>query len=740
MQRRAGAGLRVGVALLAVTGLAACTGGPPAGPSRSVISPGGLAATALARDSLRDLPSGQPIYFVMTDRFANADPGNDRGGASGGRLVTGFDPTDPGFFHGGDLAGLTERLDYIAGLGAQAIWITPIVRNEPVAGSGAQASAGYHGYWGLDFTSVDPHLGSAAEAAGFVAAAHARGLKVYLDVVVNHTADLIRYADGSQDYISRASRPYLSATGAPFDDRAVADTTRFPALNLASFPHVPVLRNPADATAKRPAWLNDLTVYHNRGTSTYTGEDTQYGDIAGLDDLFTEDPRVLRGMTDVVNSWVDALRVDGLRLDTVKHVNPQFWAAFIPAVRGHARQLGISPFYVFGEVFDSDALNTSPWVKAAGVPALLDFPFQAAAVKFAAGGSPQLLADLFDRDDLYTDADSNAYSLATFLGNHDIGRVAMFLRQDTYGEDAATLLRRDLLAHDLLFFARGNPVVYYGDEQGLVGTGGDKAARQDMFATRVAEYADQPTLTGRPGGADHFDRTSPLYTHIAALARFTAGHPALRIGAQVTRLAQDPQGVFAFSRMSASEGVEYVVALNSSLRPQTVRIPTYSSGMAFSQVWPVSATGTVSSGADRSITVTVPALSSMVWRAQAPLAAPGLAPSVRLVAPGAASVGGGMLDLTAQVSSTGFAQVTFAWRPAGRADAGGWTVLGTDDNPPYRVSVDLSATGQLAGTTMQVRAVVKLGTGPSAGPSAGPSVGRAPDSAVASADASVLLR
>src|SRR3954466_7973753 len=141
------------------------------------------------------LPEDEVVYFVLPDRFANGDPGNDRGGLQGDRLTTGFDPAHKGFYHGGDLAGLGAHLDYIQGLGATAIWLGPVYKNKPVQGPPGQESAAYHGYWITDFTRVDPHFGTEAEFRKFVTAVHARGMKVYLDIITNHTADVIQYRE-----------------------------------------------------------------------------------------------------------------------------------------------------------------------------------------------------------------------------------------------------------------------------------------------------------------------------------------------------------------------------------------------------------------------------------------------------------------------------------------------------------------------------------------------------------------
>lgn len=134
-------------------------------------------------------PQDEVIYFVLPDRFENADPANDSGGLSGGHLAAGFGPIHKDFFHGGDIKDLTARLDYVEELGATAIWLGPIYKNKPVQGPPGNEPAGYHGYWITDFTTADPHFGSEDDLHALVEEAHARGIKVYLDIVTNHTAD-----------------------------------------------------------------------------------------------------------------------------------------------------------------------------------------------------------------------------------------------------------------------------------------------------------------------------------------------------------------------------------------------------------------------------------------------------------------------------------------------------------------------------------------------------------------------
>ncbi|MGM0386731.1 MAG: alpha-amylase family glycosyl hydrolase, partial [Actinomycetota bacterium] len=250
--------------------------------------PGGHdAATdaALVSTPVRELGEGETFYFVLTDRFENGDTTNDEGGLVGDRMVTGFDPTDKGFYQGGDIAGLADRLDYIEGLGTTAIWLTPSFKNNPVQGEGTDASAGYHGYWITDFTQIDPHLGTNAELGDFIADAHARGIKVYFDIITNHTADLIDYDEGVYSYRTIADFPYRDVDGNIVDVSALAGTEPFPEFNPddTSFPYTPV--RPVENEIMVPGVLNDVTLYHNRGDSTWTGESVTFGDFVGLDDL-----------------------------------------------------------------------------------------------------------------------------------------------------------------------------------------------------------------------------------------------------------------------------------------------------------------------------------------------------------------------------------------------------------------------------------------------------------------------
>ncbi|MGW0578920.1 alpha-amylase family glycosyl hydrolase, partial [Streptomyces sp. NPDC002920] len=300
-RRRIAAVTVAALAAALVQPLAARAATPPPPPSDAK-----LAAAPARHDDTRE-----QFYFVMPDRFADGDASNNTGGLTGSRLETGYDPTDKGFYQGGDLKGLAKRLDYIKGLGTTAIWMAPIFRNRPVQGTGSNASAGYHGYWITDFTQVDPHFGSNKDLETLIAKAHAKGMKVFFDVITNHTADVVDYEEKSYDYLAKGAFPYLTKDGEPFDDADYADgSAGFPAVDADSFPRTPTVAS----DVKVPSWLNDPTMYHNRGDSTYAGESTTYGDFSGLDDLWTERPEVVGGMEKIYKRWVRDFDIDGFRI------------------------------------------------------------------------------------------------------------------------------------------------------------------------------------------------------------------------------------------------------------------------------------------------------------------------------------------------------------------------------------------------------------------------------------------
>ncbi|WP_128893268.1 alpha-amylase family glycosyl hydrolase [Erythrobacter sp. HKB08] len=528
--------------------------------------------------SFRDrAPEEEIVYFVLPDRFENGDTSNDLGGYEDEPLVSGFDPTHKGFFHGGDLKGLTQRLDYLEGLGVTAIWFAPIFQNKPVQGPKGNESAGYHGYWVTDFTRPDSHFGTRAEFKAFVDAAHARGMKVYMDIITNHTADVIRYKEGDETgyvYRDRAEFPYsrkLGVDGAPINEGFLGDEVRtkenFARLTDAGSAYTPVVPA-AEKDIKVPAWLNDPIYYHNRGDTTFSGESSRFGDFVGLDDLFTEHPRVLAGMIEIYGDWIRETGIDGFRIDTARHVNPEFWQTFVPEMRRIAAEQGIPNFHIFGEVYkDSpDSGYIAQYTRRDGFPAVLDFAFQYAVTLAVSGQAPpEVMTHMFDGDVLYEGGEEAARTMPTFLGNHDMGRFSTLIKQRLPDISQDELLARVKLGHAMLLTLRGSPVVYYGDEQGFVGDGNDQAAREDMFASVTDSYNDNALIgTEATTASENFDTGHPLYRLIAELSAVRKAHPALSRGKQVVRSYHLEPGLFSVSRFDPETGDEYLLAFNTS--------------------------------------------------------------------------------------------------------------------------------------------------------------------------------
>jgi glycosidase len=685
------------VAALAVS-IGACTGSGGGATSTTTTTTGVPSTTVppapsdLVAEPVRHPMAGRMIYFVMPDRFENGDPSNDTGGVdpAAGPLIHGHLPARTGWYHGGDLVGLTSRLDYLAGLGVSAIWITPPFVNRTVQGNGTieGSSAGYHGYWQIDWSRIDPHLGSDDDMLAFIEDAHERDMLVIFDIVANHTGDVITFEEGRFTYVSTSAAPFLDASGRAFDPAEVAGSPDFPELDPAiSFPYTPTFASPEDATVKNPAWLNDVTLYHNRGNSTFQGESSLLGDFFGLDDLFSQHPRVVEGMIELYSDVIRRYPVDGFRVDTAKHVDDTFWAAFVPAIRQAAAEAGREDFFVFAEVFGEDPIFNSRYSTVLGFDAVLDFQFDAAVRRYVLGGDADFLAQAFDADDWYTDTDSNASMLVKFLGNHDLGRLGYFVAVGSPGASNELKLARMRLALDLMFFSRGVPLVYYGDEQGFTGDGGDQRARQTMFPSVTPEYVDDVSIgTDATPADDNFDPGHPLYGHIAELVALRQDHPALAVGAQIPRNAL--AGTLAFSRIDGEGRLEYLVATNSGAATTPVTFRSATPDAVFTRVYPSGTAGTVTARADGTVTIEVPPVSSVVLVADRKVPLPDSSATITLVRPGPGTeIPTSRYRVEAELGDGRLAEVTFS----ARVDGGEPFLLGVDDAPPYRVYWDNSA-------------------------------------------------
>ena len=556
-----------------------------------------LAAPAAGHDrdaqhSLRAPVTDEDFYFVMADRFENGDTANDQGGLGGDRLVSGFDPTNKGFYNGGDLKGLLERIDYIQGLGTDSIWLTPSFKNKAVQLEDGP-SAGYHGYWITDFTQIDPHLGTNADLRG----ADRRRAPPRDEGLLRH-----HHQPHRGRHRLRGERP-----PAPTSARTTRPTRRPPARcsttatspagprsrrssPTTSFPYTPVLE-PGEENLKVPAWLNDVTLYHNRGDTTFVGEDSLYGDFFGLDDLFTEHPRVVRGMIDVYKTWIRDFGVDGFRIDTMKHVDDEFWQQFGPEVLAYARAHGKREFFMFGEVFDTTKSFTSHFTTHDRMQAVLDFPFQAAAQGFAADAKPaDALQGLLRGRRLVHRRRLERLPAADVPreprhGPDRLLRRARQPRRDATpswspatGWRTSSCTSRAATRSSTTATSRASPA-----------TGGDQVARQTMFAepgrpTTSTTTCSAPTRRTRRTTSSP---AHPLYRAIAGLAAADASAtPRCATARSSTATpSRAAPGVYAFSRIDRREQREYVVALNNAETAKTAAIPTYVGGGRFERIY-----------------------------------------------------------------------------------------------------------------------------------------------------------
>ena len=370
----------------------------------------------------------------------------------------------------------------------------------------------------------------------------------------------------------------------------------------------------------------------------------------------------------------------------MKHVNDEFWQKFGPEVLEYAREQGKSEFFMFGEVFDTTKWFTSTYTTRNRMQSILDFPFQAAAQDFAANsGAAERLADFFADDDWYTDADSNAYQLPTFLGNHDMGRIGRFVQVANPGATDAELLARDRLAHELMYLSRGNPVIYYGDEQGFTGDGGDQLARQDMFPSRVAEYNDDDLIgTDATTAESNFDRAHPLYRASRGWrADARAPGPARRRSPAPLRERRSRRLRLLAHRRRSSASTSS--RSTTPRRRRRASIPTYGRGRRFARVYG-EGPATAPQRRRRRLRVTVAPLSAVVYESSGRIPRERGAPSVFLAAPSPSAEARSRMEVHADVDGDSFYEVTFQARVAD----GEWHSIGTDDNAPYRVYHDVS--------------------------------------------------
>lgn len=436
--------------------------------------------TARTKKNVKDFDWDESvIYFMVTDRFFD---GNESNNTASGAKTYGKD--NAGLYHGGDFAGITQKLDYLEDLGINTIWITPIVENIPgvtVTDTGKEDvpyNAAYHGYWASDFTKLNPTLGTKEEFQTLIDQAHNRGIRIMVDIVVNH---------------------------AGYD-------TDFPDM----------IRS---------------------GDDIVSGSD-QKDSLSNLPDFKTEDPAVSAQLVKWQTQWVKDFGIDYFRVDTVKHVENDTWAELKNALTEVD-----SDFKMIGEYAGGGYASNGNTLGTGEMDSDLDFDFNDQATNFVKGNISSVENFLASRNS----ALNNTYMTGQFLGSHDEDGFKQKLLDGGMKEDAATAA--SMVAASLQITAKGQPVIYYGEEIGLTGLNNYpyQTNRYDFDWTMV--NSDNKTY-------QHYKKMLSIrnaYTDVFAR------------GDRKTILASDENGYDIVSR--SYKGTKLYVGLNIKDVAQTVEIP-----------------------------------------------------------------------------------------------------------------------------------------------------------------------
>ncbi len=419
------------------------------------------------------------IYFMVTDRFFD---GNESNNTASGAQTYGKD--NAGLYHGGDFAGITQKLDYLEDLGINTIWITPIVENIPgvtVTDTGKEDvpyNAAYHGYWASDFTKLNPTLGTEEEFQTLIDQAHNRGIRIMVDIVVNHAGYDTDFAD--------------------------------------------MIRS---------------------GDDIVSGSD-QKDSLSNLPDFKTEDPAVSAQLVKWQTQWVKDFGIDYFRVDTVKHVENDTWAELKNALTEVD-----SDFKMIGEYAGGGYASNGNTLGTGEMDSDLDFDFNDQATNFVKGNISSVESFLTSRNSVL----NNTYMTGQFLGSHDEDGFKQKLLDGGMAEDAATAA--SMVAASLQITAKGQPVIYYGEEIGLTGLNNYpyQTNRYDFDWTMV--NSDNKTY-------QHYKKMLSIrnaYTDVFAR------------GDRKTILASDENGYDIVSR--SYKGTKLYVGLNIKDVAQTVEIP-----------------------------------------------------------------------------------------------------------------------------------------------------------------------
>jgi len=436
------------------------------------------------------------IYFVLLDRFENGNPGNDK---SYGNPECNH-PDDAHAYQGGDLVGLRQRIAAIEKLGANALWITPLYQGVPIK---VGRNSGFPGYWAAfsdpyEF-ELDPRFGTAAEFDAVLAEARSRDIRTILDMVVNHAG------------------------------------------------------YKAPLVTQRPEW------FHDPKTSASLGDPEIFGSLAGLPDFNHRNPEAAAYLIDLHRRWVERFSFDGIRMDTVKHVEPWYFRDWNAAMLRSRPQL-----FIFGELLD-ESYDKFPRYLEAGFAGLFNFPLRRSLIEVFAKGNSVDLAAARVREMVSLFGQEQSRRLITLLDNHDVPR---FMEEFPKSMAAEVVRERYQLALTALLTLPGIPQLTYGNEVGMYG-GADPDNRRmmpDWAFTPPFDEPDHPGFVSRPG---------VVWAHLHRLMEIRKQLPALARGDYDEIWRQtDPKSpnVWAFVRHGAGEPV-LVVVNNGDAGSGTLQLP-----------------------------------------------------------------------------------------------------------------------------------------------------------------------
>lgn len=462
----------------------------------------------------------QILYFIMTDRFADGDTSNDdQGYGEYGHVESKY--------NGGDLQGISDKLDYIKGLGVTSIWITPPVANQWWCGSGSSGYGGYHGYWASNFKEVDKHLGTLDTYKSMVKKYHDNNMSVVQDIVANHMGNYFTYTSYDPNNptkgwtVNDTSVPTKAPTQPPFDQN-----------------------NPN-------LYLKDA-IYHFTPSITNWSSQSEIENyqLSDLDDLNTENPTVRNVLKDSYRYWIKEVGVDGFRIDTARHVPKDFWQDFLfsndsqnEGIKNYANSIGKKDFFTFGEVFDGSNSYVGSYTGTKNSPLMdscVDYPMYFTLNNLFKGGSP---TSIF-RDEINQRTSANYQNpdeLVTFIDNHDNDRWLVNGNTDNLKEALTAMMT-----------IPGVPCIYYGTEQDFT------AQRGCMFKDGYAS-----------NGVDHYDTNSEMYKFTRTLCDMRKSNKVFSRGA-LTVLNDNSSGPGVLAYKMSYNGENALVLFNTSNTPTII--------------------------------------------------------------------------------------------------------------------------------------------------------------------------